>query len=57
MIDQSRQTLGLIKTFSRVYPKKGEHAPGKKKIANITRNQRVFFSRYLAANYDVASAA
>jgi len=23
--------IGLIETFSRVYPKKGKHAPGKKK--------------------------
>jgi len=33
MIDQNRRSglrkIGLIKTFSRVYPKKGEHAPGK----------------------------
>jgi len=50
--------IGLIKTFSRVYPKKGEHTPGKKrKIADSTRNQRVFFSRYLAANYGPLSLA
>jgi len=51
MIDQnrlSREKIGLIATFIRVYPKKGEHVPGEKKNR---RNQRVFFSRYLAANY------
>ena len=33
MIDQNRRSgekkMGLIKTFSRVYPEKGEHATGK----------------------------
>jgi len=33
MIDQNRRSkltkIGLIKIVSRVYPKKGEHAPGK----------------------------
>jgi len=33
MIDQKQalriKKIGLITTFSRVYPKKGEHAPGK----------------------------
>ena len=54
MIDQNRRSekkrIGLIKTFSRVYPKKASTRRVNKKIANSTRNQRVFFSRYLAAN-------
>jgi len=43
--------IGLIETFSRVYPKKASTRRVNKKIADSTRNQRVFFSRYLAANY------
>jgi len=42
--------IGLIATFSRVYLKKGSTRQVNKKIADSTRNQRVFFSRYLAAN-------
>jgi len=44
--------IGLIQTLSQVYPKNGEHAPCKSKIADSTRNQRVLFSRYFAANYE-----
>jgi len=42
--------IGLIKTFSRVYPKNASTRRVNRKIADSTRNQRVFFSRYLAAN-------
>jgi len=43
--------IGLIETFSRVYPKKACTRRVNRKIADSTRNQRVFFSRYLAANH------
>jgi len=57
--DWSKQALqikkiGLIKTFSRVYPKKASTRRVNKKIADFTRNRRVLFSRYLAANYVVS---
>jgi len=42
---------GLIVTFSRIYPKKASTRRVNRKIADSTRNQQVFFSRYLAANY------
>jgi len=43
--------IGLIKTVSRVNPKKASTCRVSRKIADSTRNQRVFFSRYFAANY------
>jgi len=46
--------IGLITTFSRVYPKKAITRRVNRKIAESTRNQRVFFSRYRAANYDTS---
>jgi len=50
------KTIGSIKTFSRVYPKKASTRRVNRKIAESTRNQRVFFSRYLAAKYSMPSA-
>jgi len=46
-----KKKLGLIKTVSRVYPKKASTRRVNRKIADSTRTQRVFFSRYFAANY------
>ena len=41
----------MIETVSRVYPKKASTRRVNRKIADSTQNQRVFFSRYLTANY------
>jgi len=43
--------IWLIETFSRVYPKIASTRRVNRKIADSTRNEQVFFSRYLAANY------
>jgi len=55
MIDKNKrpgfEKIGLIKTFSRVYPKRSSTRRVNRKIADSTRNQQVVFSRYLAANY------
>ena len=55
-IDQNRRSglkkSGWLKLLAGLTPKKGNTRRVNRKIADSTRNQRVFFSRYLAANYD-----
>jgi len=43
--------IGLIELLAGFTPKKASTRRVHRKITDSTRNQRVFFSRYLAANY------
>jgi len=54
---QIKKTSGWLKLSAGVTRKKASTRRVNRKIADSTRNQRVFFSRYLAANYDRAVAA
>jgi len=59
-IDQNKcpekRKLGWLTLSAGFTRKKGSTRRVNRKIADSTRNQRVFFSRYLAANYGGASA-